>query len=157
MKKRQNNSARASALQITLSVALLSVSAILFASSFKAAAASAKIGFYPPLPVSSTRLGKWILPTTSSGQTPEGVPQNNGKPADCHHRYFSSHRHHYHSAGEHHDHRPHRGLNFVGFQGDFTFDSTVVSFPPRTGAVAAGLTASNWNVSSNILAGTGHD
>src|SRR5947207_14338876 len=37
MKKRQNNSARASALQITLSVALLSVSAILFASSFRAA------------------------------------------------------------------------------------------------------------------------
>ena len=41
MKKRQNNSARASALQITLSVALMSVSAILFASSFRAATPAA--------------------------------------------------------------------------------------------------------------------
>src|SRR6202171_1119707 len=41
MKKRQNNSARASALQITLSVALMAVSAILFASSFRAAAPAA--------------------------------------------------------------------------------------------------------------------
>ena len=41
MKKRQNNSARASALQITLSVALMSLSAILFASSFRAAAPAA--------------------------------------------------------------------------------------------------------------------
>src|SRR4030081_2275126 len=57
MKKHQNNSTRASALQITLSVALLSVSAILFATSFKAApavtgmpqsGAIAQDGFYPP-------------------------------------------------------------------------------------------------------------
>src|ERR1700694_2722652 len=71
MKKRQNNSARASALQITLSIALLAVSAILFASSFRAAAPAApgrpqpdvvamipnvpatpqQDGFYPPLPL----------------------------------------------------------------------------------------------------------
>ena len=43
MKKRQNNSARASALQITLSVALLSVSAVLFASSFRGAPAALKM------------------------------------------------------------------------------------------------------------------
>ena len=43
MKKRQNNSARASALQITLSVALMSVAAILFASSFRAAAPAAPV------------------------------------------------------------------------------------------------------------------
>src|ERR1700719_4331496 len=42
MKKRQNNSARASALQITLSVALMSIAAILFASSFRAAAPAAQ-------------------------------------------------------------------------------------------------------------------
>src|SRR5438477_9013206 len=37
------------------------------------------------------------------------------------------------------------GLNLVGFQGDFTFDQTVVSFsnPPLQ---KAGLTAGNWNV-----------
>ena len=66
MKKRQNNSARASALQITLSVVLLSVSAILFASSFKAAAPAApgrpqpdvvaQAGFFPPLPLGG---GPW--------------------------------------------------------------------------------------------------
>src|SRR6266404_2008241 len=53
MNKRQNNSVRASALQITLSIALLSVSAILFASSFKAAPTAPPDGFYPPLPVTA--------------------------------------------------------------------------------------------------------
>jgi hypothetical protein len=59
MKKRQNNSTRASALQISVSVALLCVGAILFASSFRAAPPVAAnglpgsteyTGFYPPLP-----------------------------------------------------------------------------------------------------------
>src|SRR5437899_167067 len=40
MKKQQNNSAHASALLVALSVALLSISAVLLASSFKAAPAS---------------------------------------------------------------------------------------------------------------------
>ena len=40
MKKRRNNSTRASALQITLSAALISISAILLASTFKAAPAA---------------------------------------------------------------------------------------------------------------------
>ena len=44
--------------------------------------------------------------------------------------------------------------NLIGFQGDFTFDETVVTFqnPPVSGA---GLTAGNWNVTGNILAGPG--
>ena len=44
--------------------------------------------------------------------------------------------------------------NLIGFQGDFTYDETVVTFqsPPVSGA---GLTASNWNVSGNILPGGG--
>src|SRR6185436_15253998 len=41
-------------------------------------------------------------------------------------------------------------LNYVGFQGDFTFDSAVVTFSAPF-VQAAGLTASNWNVSANIL------
>src|SRR5678815_1037427 len=44
--------------------------------------------------------------------------------------------------------------NLVGFQGDLTFDERVVSFqnePVR----AAGLTASNWNVSANVIPGNG--
>jgi len=44
--------------------------------------------------------------------------------------------------------------NLVGFQGDFTFDSSVVTFQVAP-ASPAGLTATNWNVSANILgAGT---
>jgi hypothetical protein len=42
----------------------------------------------------------------------------------------------------------------VGFQGDFTFDERVVTFqrePVRKG----GLTGGNWNVSGNVLPGTG--
>ena len=42
----------------------------------------------------------------------------------------------------------------IGFQGDFTFDESVVTFqnPP---VQKAGLTAGNWNVSGNVLAGVG--
>ena len=42
----------------------------------------------------------------------------------------------------------------VGFQGDLTFDERVVTFqsPPVSNA---GLTAGNWNVSGNVLAGAG--
>ena len=42
----------------------------------------------------------------------------------------------------------------VAFQGDFTFDSSVVAFQnlPVSGA---GLTANNWNVSGNVLPGGG--
>src|SRR5438477_6491588 len=42
------------------------------------------------------------------------------------------------------------GLGYVGFQGDFTYDSAVVGFATPQ-VQAAGLTGANWNVSSNIL------
>jgi hypothetical protein len=42
----------------------------------------------------------------------------------------------------------------VGFQGDFTFDERVVAFQSEP-VSNAGLTAGNWNVSGNVLAGTG--
>src|SRR6187200_412990 len=53
MKKGHNHSIRASALQIATCLVLLVVSAIIFASSFRAApqAADSQPGFYPPLPV----------------------------------------------------------------------------------------------------------
>jgi phosphatidylinositol-3-phosphatase len=44
--------------------------------------------------------------------------------------------------------------NLVGFQGDFTFDETVVAFQSPL-VSSAGLTASNWNVSGNVLSGGG--
>ena len=46
------------------------------------------------------------------------------------------------------------GDNLIGFQGDFTFDETVVTFqsPPVSNA---GLTGGNWNVSGNVLPGPG--
>lgn len=45
-------------------------------------------------------------------------------------------------------------LNLVGFQGDFTYDSSVITFQ-ATPISAAGLTATNWNVTGNVQPGTG--
>lgn len=42
----------------------------------------------------------------------------------------------------------------VGFQGDFTFDTRVVTFDDNP-VENAGLTSENWNVAANILPGTG--
>jgi hypothetical protein len=42
----------------------------------------------------------------------------------------------------------------VGFQGDFTFDERVVSFQSEP-VEKAGITGSNWNVSGNVLPGSG--
>lgn len=42
----------------------------------------------------------------------------------------------------------------IGFQGDFTFDETVVSFADNP-VESADLTSDNWNVSANILPGPG--
>ena len=44
----------------------------------------------------------------------------------------------------------------VGFQGDFTFDERVVTFQSEP-VQKAGLTGGNWNVSGNVLDGTGTD
>src|SRR4029078_11540070 len=41
-------------------------------------------------------------------------------------------------------------LNYIGFQGDFIFDSAVISFASPY-VTAAGLTAGTWTVSGNIL------
>ena len=42
----------------------------------------------------------------------------------------------------------------VGFQGDFTFDERVVTFESEP-VQKAGITGGNWNVSGNVLPGTG--
>jgi spore coat protein A len=42
----------------------------------------------------------------------------------------------------------------VGFQGDFTFDSRVITFESEP-VQKAGLTSGNWNVSGNVLPGSG--
>jgi len=44
--------------------------------------------------------------------------------------------------------------NLVGFQGEFTFDPSVVTFQDDP-VQQAGLTSNNWNVSANVLAGLG--
>src|SRR6266446_773407 len=116
MKQRQNNSTRASALQITLSVALMAVSAILFASSFRAAPQAAPDGFYPPLPAAPEGGGNLpgitvALPVDSFDAAlisstviiePVTTTLLNST-----------------TTG---------GANLVGFQGDFTYDSAIVSF-----------------------------
>src|SRR5438874_2169622 len=46
------------------------------------------------------------------------------------------------------------GLNYVGFQGDFSFDETVLTFPIPP-VQNAGLTGGNWNVTGNVIPGPG--
>src|SRR4051812_12948003 len=160
MKKRLNNSARATALQVILAIAFLATAAILFASTFRGAPSVKQDGFYPPLPVQTQPQGGFYpalpaqedpngavptvtLPTASIDSSvatntnviqaitttqinPTGGPNPNPQPGDP---------------------------GYVGFQGDFTFDSTVITFQsPFT--QPSGLTSANWNVSGNIL-GTG--
>src|SRR5205823_5942605 len=45
-------------------------------------------------------------------------------------------------------------LHYVGFQGDFTFDETIITFPIPP-MQKAGLTGGNWTVTGNILPGPG--
>ena len=177
MKKRQNDSARASALQVTISVALLSISAILFASNFRAAApaatdtaASAPVsqnanqplqdGFYPSLPAPVPQQQGGFYPPLPLPAVPEGVPGITvALPIDTTDV----------AIGANFiepvtttliDSTTTGGNNYVGFQGDFVFDSAVINFatsgvngPPVR---RAGLTSdSNWNVSAGILPGPG--
>src|SRR5436190_2086870 len=151
MKKRQNNSTRASALQITLSVALMAVSAILFASSFRAAPQAASDSFYPPLPNQHSQFS----PPLPDGITPlpgvtvalpvdtvdAGLPASTVYIKPMNTTLIDST-----TTG---------GANLVGFQGDFSFDQTVVTFATPQ-VQRAGLTSDpNWNVSANILPGGG--
>ena len=46
------------------------------------------------------------------------------------------------------------GDKLVGFQGDFTFDERVVTFQSEP-VQKAGITGGDWNVSGNVLPGTG--
>src|SRR5690242_11626418 len=123
MKKRQNNSA-ASALQITLCVALVCSSAILFASSFRAAPQATSDGFYPPLP--ATAQSYHGFPTA-----PAGVPApitvslptqgfDNSVPSST--VIIEP------VTTTLIDSTTSGGTNLVGFQGDFTFDSAVITF-----------------------------
>src|SRR6187551_2075464 len=140
MKKRQNNSA--SALQITISVALLAVSAIIFASSFRAApqAAESQPGFWPPLPV-KVAPGQDPDPNAPTGlpgitvslpidTMDTSVPSSTILIKPVNTTAISA------------------AQNLVGFQGDFTFDSNVVSFTSSP-TFGGGLTGTNWNVTGN--------
>jgi Dockerin type I domain len=154
MKKRQNNSVGASVFQIALCVVLI-CSSILFASSFRAAPQAAFDGFYPPLPNANQQSGFYpalpnnapngtcpslpisvALPVAFIGPSPSGVVlmpvtttfiDNTIPPGD--------------PSGS------------IGFQGDFLFDSAVLTFLTASPGPtqAAGLTAVNWNVSGNVL------
>jgi len=144
MNKRQNTSARASALQITLSVALVAVSAILSASSFRAAPQAAFDGFYPPLPGQKTTEGGCpTLPITLSLPNDfldPSVPASTVIIAPVTTTMIDS--------------ATTNGANITGCQGDFTFDSSVITFASPF-VQRAGLTSDpNWNVSANII-GTG--
>ena len=148
MKKRQNNSARASALQITLSVALLSVSAILFASSFRAAPTAPQAGFYPPLPQAVPNLQPAILNPSITVILPTATFDTSVPIATVIIQPVTTTLIDPTTTG---------GLDYVGFQGDFTFDETVVKFVSATPVSAAGLTVTTggWSVLGAVLAGPG--
>src|SRR6266850_1352800 len=148
MKKRQDNSTRASALQITLSLALMALSAILFASSFRAAPQAASDSFYPPLPAQQSAFSP-PLPAA-----PDGVPlitvalpvsaMDPSVPASTIIVLPVT--------TTLIDPTTTTGFNLIGFQGDFLFDSAVISFPTSQACVAAGLTtAVPWTVNSNVI------
>src|SRR5438128_1614639 len=158
MKKRQNNSARASALQITLSVALLSIAAILFASSFRAAppaapsrpqsdvvattaapvsqnlvlaanvpAAPRQDVFYPPLPLPVTPRQDGFYPPLPLA--PQGAAITISLPiASFDNSVPNSTVIIQPVMTTLIDNTTTGGLNYVGFQGDFLFDSAVVTF-----------------------------
>src|SRR6266571_2445203 len=137
MKKRQNNSARASALQITLSVALMSIAAILFASSFRAAAPAApsraqsdvsattvplspnfvlaanvpaaprQAGFFPPLPFAAPQGAPLITVSLPTDNLDNSVPISTVIIEPVMTTLI--------------DPTTTGGLNYVGFQGDFLF------------------------------------
>src|ERR1051325_7886218 len=142
MKKNQSHSASASALQITICVALLAVSAIVFAST---CIASPQAGFYPPLP-DGTGTGTVPGITVALPVDVTGVPVGTNFIEPVTTTLIDS--------------TTTSGNNYVGFQGDFVYDSAVINFALSGGNAPpvqrAGLTSdSNWNVSAGILAGPG--
>src|SRR5437016_1720692 len=124
MKKRENNSTCASALQITLSVALMALSAILFASSFRAAPQAApnipappqQDGFYPPLPAPAILEGAvpGITVALPMASFDNSVPASTVIIEPVTTTLI--------------DPTTTGGNNYVGFQGDFVFDSAVATF-----------------------------
>jgi subtilisin-like proprotein convertase family protein len=129
MNKRQNQSALAGALQISLSIILISLSVILLATSFMAAPRQEMARPIPDQPAPETV----ALPTANLDFS---LPLNTVfiEPITTTNI----------TAAE----------GYIGFQGDFTFDQTVCTFanPP---VEVAGLTATSWNVSANVLSGSG--
>jgi hypothetical protein len=155
MKKRQDNSVGASVFQIALCVVLI-CSSILFASSFRAAPQATQDGFYPPLPNANQQSGFYpalpnnapngtcpslpisvALPVAFIGPSPSGVVL---MPVTT--TFIDS------------TIPPGDPSGSIGFQGDFTFDSSVITFASPF-VQRGGLTSDpNWNVSANILGST---
>ena len=158
MKKRQNNSARASALQITISVALMSVSAILFASSFRAA---------PPAAPASPQTDA-VAMSCSRRRRCQCGPDRLSKVDSSQHFLWARRRHRrpvvYLPSDIFKTSVPlptlfiepvavtyvDPGLGYVSFEGDFTYDSAVVDFDP-TPVQAAGITSAGWAVTGTII------
>src|SRR6266850_1384303 len=138
MKKSQNNSIHASALQVSVSVALMAISAILFASSFRAAPPR-QDGFYPPLPAAPEGVGPnpnitLSLPVDSFNTS---VPASTVIIEPVSTTLI--------------DPTTTGGSSYIGFQGDFLFDSAVVTFATPQVAAAGLTTAVPWTVSANII------
>ena len=130
MNRRQSQSARAAALQLSLLIIALCLSTILFATSFATAPkpiVAEPTATPPPGPLTVSlpvyNLNPVVpiealifIPVTTANIDP--------------------------------------GLGYIGFQGDFTFDETVCTFSSPF-VDGAGLTANDWTVAGNILPGSG--
>src|SRR4051794_5408751 len=79
MKKRRNNSTLASALQVSLAIASMALSAMLLAASFQAAPQK-QDGFYPPLPQAPMSLCG-TFSNTNTITIPAGAPGTTIGPA----------------------------------------------------------------------------
>ena len=159
--KRQQNSALASALQISLCVALASVSVILFASSFTIAAPGestpntvAQPGFYPPLPATQQSgfyppLPVPNVPDQTASVTAPTFEMDTSVPTTTvvQQSVVTS------PLTPTLDQGGACTANcYIAFQADMTFDSAVAAPSPAGNPVApAGLTATNWTVAGNVL------
>jgi hypothetical protein len=139
MNTKRNQSARAAALQVSVFIALMAISVMLFATSFMAGVAPERpirlAQFYPPLP-------KAVLPTTPESTLTVSAPvftmgtgdgfAVNDQPVTT--SFVSA------------------SLDYIGFQGDLVFDSAVaIPSPTVAPVIPAGLTASGWTVSGIII------
>ena len=151
MNWKRNQSARAAALQVSVFVALMAISAGLFATSFMAGVAPSErpirlAQFYPPLP-------KAALPTTPESTVAVSAPvftmdTSDGFAVNNQAVTTTTITPSVDGGGN----CTNNATCYIGFEAYFRFDSAVALPSPTVAPVIpAGLTASGWTVSGNVM------